>query len=215
MPRRRHDVPHEAVTFNAEAERGPVGQAHDAHGRCDIRQCKRQEMSDTQRRRHGQKVPELVPGTFLNLHGSALIKAKEGGIEEERVNLQPCRSVRLHNFADVASKLGERGADMAMFYDKGLGNVGRGGRRRLYSLQMSAIFASASHSKVKQQNRAGRGGGRSVKIHWIYRITGRVTKTSSCYLINEKEVKHVWATLGRRMHKVLQPSVGYVGEKKN
>ena len=101
-----------------------------------------------QRRRHGQKVPELVPGTFLNLHESALNKGqRRGGIEEERVNLQPCRSVRLHNFADVASELGERGADMAMFYDKRLGNVGRGGRRRLYSLQMSAIFASASHSK--------------------------------------------------------------------
>ena len=148
MPRRCHDVPHEAITFNAEAERWPIGQANDAHGRCNIRQCKRQEMCDMQRRRHGQKVPELVPGTFLNLHGSALIKGQRGGeLKKRGFNLQPCRSVRLHNFADVASKLGERGADMAMFYDKRLGNVGRGGRRRLYSLQMSAIFASASHSK--------------------------------------------------------------------
>jgi hypothetical protein len=48
--------------------------------------------------------------------------------EGERVNLQPCRSVRLHNFADVASELGERGADMAMFYDERLGKVvSRGG----------------------------------------------------------------------------------------
>jgi hypothetical protein len=125
VPRRRYDVPHETVTFNAEAKRGPVGQAHDAHGRCDIRQCKREEMGDPQHRRHGQKVPELVPGAFLHLHemGSAFIKTKRGW-----VNLQPCCSVRLHNFADVASELGERGADMAMFYDKRLGKVvSRGG----------------------------------------------------------------------------------------
>lgn len=75
-------------------------------------------MGDPQRRRHGQKVPELVPGAFL----------------------QPCRSVRLHNFADVASELGERGADMAMFYDKRLGKVVRGSRR-LYTLQNRAGLA--------------------------------------------------------------------------
>ena len=64
------------------------------------------------------------------------------------VNLQPCRSVRLHNFADVASELGERGADIAMFNDKRLGKVVRGSRR-LYSLQVSAIFPSASHRPFK------------------------------------------------------------------
>ena len=75
--------------------------------------------------------------------------------EEERVNLQPRRGVRLHNFADVASELGEGGANMAMFYDKRLGKVIRGGGRRLYTLQVSAIFASASHASQVYQNRAG------------------------------------------------------------
>jgi hypothetical protein len=128
VSRRRYDVPHETVTFNAKAKRGAVGQAHDAHRRCDIRQRKREEMGDPQRRRHGQKVPELVSGAFLHLHEmvvSAFHQDQKVGQERE-VNLQPCRSVRLHNFADVASELGERGADLAMFYDKRFGRVVRG-----------------------------------------------------------------------------------------
>ena len=40
---------------------------------------------------------------------------------------------------------------MAMSYDKRLGQVIRGGRRRLYSLEVSAIFASASHRAVQVQ----------------------------------------------------------------
>jgi hypothetical protein len=71
-------------------------------------------------------------------------RPKEG--KKRAINLQPCGSVGLHNFADVASELGQRGADMAMFYDKRLGKVIRGGRRSLYTLQVSAIFASASHA---------------------------------------------------------------------
>jgi hypothetical protein len=78
--------------------------------------------------------------------------------EEKRSNLQSCRGVGLHNFADVASELGERGADMAVFYDKRLGKVIRGGRRRLYSLQVSTIFASASHAVAGQANRTGPAG---------------------------------------------------------
>jgi len=80
VARRRYDVPHETVTFDAEAKRGSAGQAHDAHGRCDIRQRKREEMGDPQRRRHGQKVPELVPGAFLHLHETVniSIRPKEG-----------------------------------------------------------------------------------------------------------------------------------------
>jgi hypothetical protein len=72
VPRRRHDVPHKTVSLNSEAKRGPVGQAHDAHGRRDIRQREREEMGDPQRRRHGQKVPELVPGAFLHLHETVM-----------------------------------------------------------------------------------------------------------------------------------------------
>ena len=84
MPRRRYDVPHETVPFNAEAKRGSVGQAHDAHGRRDIGQRKRKKMGDPQRRRHGQKVPELVPGAFLHLHEKqsyqdSSSRTKEGG----------------------------------------------------------------------------------------------------------------------------------------
>ena len=61
------------------------------------------------------------------------------------LNLEPGRRVGLHDLADVTSQLSKGGADMAMFYDKGLGNVIRRGCRRLCSLQVSAIFASASH----------------------------------------------------------------------
>jgi hypothetical protein len=90
VPRRCHDVPHETVAFNAEAKGGPVGQSHDAHGRCDIRQRKREEMGDPQRRRHGQKVPELVSGAFLHLHEtviSAFIKTKQGRREVSTFSL--------------------------------------------------------------------------------------------------------------------------------
>lgn len=53
------------------------------------------------------------------------------------------------------------------------------------------LRAIPSELQATEPGRAKRRVGRlkSVKIHWIYRITGPVTKTSSCYLINEKEVK--------------------------
>ena len=154
MARRRYDVFHETVTLNTEAKRGPIGQAHDAHVRCDVRQREREEMGHPQRRRHRQKVPELIPGAFLHLRETAISAfIHQRGRE---VNLEPGRGVRLHNFADVAGQLGERGADMAMFDNKGLGNIIRGRFRRERSLQVSAIFASASHC-VKQVSRAGNG----------------------------------------------------------
>ena len=71
-------------------------------------------------------------------------------------HLQPCRGVRFHDFADVASELGERGADMAMFYDKRLWKIGRGGRRGLNSLQVGTVFASASHRRPAQATKPGR-----------------------------------------------------------
>jgi hypothetical protein len=145
VARRRYDVLHEAVTLNAEAERGPVGQAHDAHIRRDIRQREREEMGDVQRRCHSQKVPELVPGAFLHLHETKKYQHSSKA-NREGSDLEPGRGVRLHNFADVASQLGERGTDMAMFDDKRFGNVIRGGCRGLCSLQVSPIFASASHA---------------------------------------------------------------------
>jgi hypothetical protein len=52
MARRRYDVLHKTVPFNAEVKRGPVGQSHDAHVRCDIRQCEREDMGYVQCRCH-------------------------------------------------------------------------------------------------------------------------------------------------------------------
>lgn len=163
MPRRRHDVPHEAVPFNAETKRGPVRQAYDAQGRRDIRQREREEVCDPQRRRHGQKVPELIPGAFLRLHEMHSQSGQDQMRGEKKKNLQSCRGVGLHNFADVTGELGERGADMAVFYDKRLGKVVRGGRRRLYSLQVSTIFASASHAVAGQAIEPGRPAKRLVE----------------------------------------------------
>ncbi len=68
VARGRYDVLHEAVTLDTEAERGSVGQAQDAQRRGNIGQSEREEVSDLQRGRHGQKVSELVSGTFLHLH---------------------------------------------------------------------------------------------------------------------------------------------------
>ena len=144
VTRRRCDVFHETVALNTEAKRGSVGQAHDAHVRCDVRQRERKEMSYPQRRRHRQKVPELVPGAFLHLHKTiTLAFIHQRG---RKRNLEPGRGVGLHNFTDVASQLGERGADMAMLDNKRLWYVIGRGFRRWSSLQVSAIFASASHS---------------------------------------------------------------------
>ena len=73
-------------------------------------------MGYPQRRRHRQKVPELIPGAFLHLHETTISAfIHQRGRE---VNLEPGRGVGLHNFADVAGQLGERGADMAMFDNK-------------------------------------------------------------------------------------------------
>jgi hypothetical protein len=108
-------------------------------------------------------------------------RSKRGG-GKERVNLQSCRGVRLHNFADVASELGERGADMAMFYDKRLGKVVRGGRR-LYTLQVSAIFASASHAmRSGQATEPGRAGKEEFVTVKYTRLSKARNQTSSCYL---------------------------------
>jgi hypothetical protein len=52
---------------------------------------------------------------------------------------------------------------MAVFYDKRLGKVVRGGRRRLYSLQVSTIFASASHAVAGQAKQPGRPAKRLVE----------------------------------------------------
>jgi hypothetical protein len=106
MSRRHHNILHETIAFNTEAKGGPVGQAHDTHGRCDIRQCEREEMRDPQRRRHGQKVPELIPRAFLHLHETVIhqhsSRPRRGG-RGEVVNLESGRCVGFHNFADVAS----------------------------------------------------------------------------------------------------------------
>jgi hypothetical protein len=67
VARGRYDILHQAVTFDAEAERRPVGQTHDAQRWRNVRQREREEMGDLQRRGHDQKVFELVSGSFLHL----------------------------------------------------------------------------------------------------------------------------------------------------
>jgi hypothetical protein len=78
MARRRYDILHEAVPFDTEAERRAIRQTHDAHRRCDIRQREGEQVRDVQRWRHGQKVPELVPGAFLHSSISASVATKRG-----------------------------------------------------------------------------------------------------------------------------------------
>lgn len=56
---------------------------------------------------------------------------------------------------------------MAMFDNKGLGNIIRGGCRRLRSLQVSAIFASASHRGPTNETGPAKS---FVKIHWIIEL---------------------------------------------
>jgi hypothetical protein len=89
VARRRYDILHETVTLDAKAERRTVRQTHDTHRRCNVRQRESDEMGDMQRWRHRQKVPELVPGSFLHLDEkinaiSALFQSRKKGQEDER-----------------------------------------------------------------------------------------------------------------------------------
>src|SRR6266851_2236988 len=54
----------------------------------------------------------------ISIHGRNQERA--GG---EEANLESGRGVGLHDLADVAGQLCERGADLAMFYDERFGNV--------------------------------------------------------------------------------------------
>lgn len=149
VARRRHDILHETVPLDAEAERRAIRQTHDTHRRCDIRQGEGEEMRDVQRWRDRQEVPELVPGTFLKTSISASVATKKGQ-EEEMADPESGCGVGFHDLADVPGQLRERGADLAMFYNKRFGNVIEGRRRGLCSLQVGAILASASHGSIKR-----------------------------------------------------------------
>ena len=71
VARGRYDVLHEAVTLDTETERGSVRQPQDAQRGGDVGKSEREEVGDLQCGCHGQKVFELVSGTFLHLHTSA------------------------------------------------------------------------------------------------------------------------------------------------